>query len=53
MTNDIAGHAYLENFALNIFLGADNEDRDGRANKYVPILTAEPPHAPSTLPRSS
>mgnify|MGYP002715120124 FL=1 len=35
VTNDTAGYAYLENFALNIFLGADNEDREGRATKYV------------------
>ncbi|WFC96133.1 hypothetical protein MBRA1_002789 [Malassezia brasiliensis] len=34
VNNDTAGYAYLENFALNIFLGADNEDREGRATKY-------------------
>lgn len=33
VTDDAAGQAYVENFALNIFLGADNEDREGRASR--------------------
>lgn len=53
VTNDTVGHAYLENFALNIFLGADNQDRDGRATKYVVVLTPEIPRARSTPPHSS
>lgn len=34
MTNDAIGQTYIENFALQIFLGADNEDRDGKATRY-------------------
>jgi len=30
---DIAGQAYIENFALLVFDSADAEDRAGRANK--------------------
>ncbi|KAI8984716.1 Vta1 like-domain-containing protein [Mycotypha africana] len=33
ITNDIVAYAYVENFALKIFLNADNEDRAGKANK--------------------
>lgn len=36
VTNEAAGAAYMENFALKIFLGADNEDRAGKASKCVP-----------------
>lgn len=32
-TSDEAGSAYIENFALKVFLQADNEDRAGKANK--------------------
>ncbi len=31
--NDIIGFAHVENFALKIFLNADNEDRNGQASK--------------------
>lgn len=30
-----AAYDYIENQALAIFLGADTEDREGRAAKYV------------------
>ncbi|CAG8556622.1 1103_t:CDS:2 [Paraglomus brasilianum] len=33
LTNDIAGSAYVENFALKIFINADNEDRLGKASR--------------------
>ncbi|CAG8528857.1 4620_t:CDS:2 [Diversispora eburnea] len=33
VTNDIAGEAYVENFALKVFLNADNEDRAGKASR--------------------
>jgi vacuolar protein sorting-associated protein VTA1 len=29
------GYAHIENFALKIFLNADNEDRAGKASKWV------------------
>lgn len=31
VTNKIAGQAYVENFALKVFAGADDEDRAGKA----------------------
>jgi vacuolar protein sorting-associated protein VTA1 len=31
--DDIVAKAYVENVALKVFAGADNEDRTGRANK--------------------
>lgn len=36
ITDEAAGSAYVENFAMNVFLQADNEDRQGKANKWVP-----------------
>ncbi|KAI9477983.1 MAG: Vta1 like-domain-containing protein [Benjaminiella poitrasii] len=33
ITDDLVGYAHVENFALKIFLKADNEDRNGKANK--------------------
>ncbi|RCH90170.1 hypothetical protein CU097_011928 [Rhizopus azygosporus] len=33
VTNDLVGYAHIENFALKIFLNADNEDRAGKASK--------------------
>jgi vacuolar protein sorting-associated protein VTA1 len=33
VTNEVAGQAYVENFALNVFSGADDEDRAGKATK--------------------
>ncbi|KAI9278037.1 Vta1 like-domain-containing protein [Sporodiniella umbellata] len=33
ITNDLVGYAHVENFALKIFLNADNEDRAGKASK--------------------
>jgi vacuolar protein sorting-associated protein VTA1 len=33
VTNEAAGSAYVENFALKIFMGADNDDRGGAAGK--------------------
>ena len=30
-----ASAAYVENFALRVFAGADNEDRNGNITKYV------------------
>lgn len=34
IVNDTIGYAHVENFALKIFLSADNEDRNGQASKY-------------------
>ncbi|SHO78636.1 Uncharacterized protein MSYG_2983 [Malassezia sympodialis ATCC 42132] len=33
VTNDAIGQTYIENFALQIFLGADNEEREGKASR--------------------
>ncbi|KAI9268391.1 Vta1 like-domain-containing protein [Helicostylum pulchrum] len=33
ITDDLVGYAHVENFALKIFLNADNEDRSGKASK--------------------
>jgi len=35
VTNEIAGQAYVENFALRVFNGADDEDRAGKAMPSV------------------
>ncbi|OAD80763.1 hypothetical protein PHYBLDRAFT_104637 [Phycomyces blakesleeanus NRRL 1555(-)] len=35
IVDDIVGYAHVENFALKVFLNADNEDRSGNASKYV------------------
>lgn len=35
VTNKVAGQAYVENFALQVFNRADDEDRAGRATKCV------------------
>ncbi|CBQ71857.1 conserved hypothetical protein [Sporisorium reilianum SRZ2] len=36
VTNDAASSAYVENFALKVFVGADNEDRAGKATRATP-----------------
>ncbi|KAI8883633.1 DUF605-domain-containing protein [Backusella circina FSU 941] len=33
ITDDLVGYAHVENFALKIFINADNEDRAGKASK--------------------
>ncbi|ETS62865.1 hypothetical protein PaG_02623 [Moesziomyces aphidis] len=33
VTNDAASSAYVENFALKVFVGADNQDRAGKATR--------------------
>jgi vacuolar protein sorting-associated protein VTA1 len=33
ITDEAAGSAYVENFAIKVFLQADDEDRAGRASK--------------------
>ncbi|KAL0088430.1 Vta1 like-domain-containing protein [Phycomyces blakesleeanus] len=33
IVDDIVGYAHVENFALKVFLNADNEDRSGNASK--------------------
>lgn len=33
VTNEAAGAAHVENFALKVFMSADNDDRDGIAGK--------------------
>ncbi|RKP02351.1 hypothetical protein CXG81DRAFT_10897, partial [Caulochytrium protostelioides] len=33
VANDLVGYAHVENFALRIFMAADNEDRAGRASR--------------------
>ena len=35
ITNEMAAQAYLENYALKVFLWADGQDRAGIFNKYV------------------
>lgn len=35
VTNDTVGHAYIENFAYQVFLKADDQDRAGQATRYV------------------
>jgi len=35
VTSEAAGSAFVENFALKVFLSADNEDRAGNAGKYA------------------
>ena len=39
--NEIVGQAHLENYALKLFLYADNEDRAGQFGKYVAICTSQ------------
>ena len=34
LRNDVVGQSHVENYALKVFLYADNEDRAGRFNKY-------------------
>ena len=34
---EVAGVAYVENFALKVFAAADNEDRRGEATRYRPV----------------
>ncbi|KAI8333712.1 Vta1 like-domain-containing protein [Chlamydoabsidia padenii] len=33
ISDDLVGYAHVENFALKVFLSADNEDRSGKATK--------------------
>jgi vacuolar protein sorting-associated protein VTA1 len=33
VTNEAAGAAYIENFALKVFMSADNDDRNGTSGK--------------------
>ena len=33
VTNEAAGAAYVENFALKVFMSADNDDRSGNTGK--------------------
>lgn len=33
VNSEAAGAAYVENFALKVFMGADNEDRSGATGK--------------------
>ena len=37
--NEIAGAAYVENFALRVFTSAYNEDRAAKATKYESCIT--------------
>jgi len=36
---EAASAAYVENFALKVFFNADQEDRSGRATRYVLLCT--------------
>lgn len=38
ISNDVVGIAHVDNFAMKIFTAADNEDRAGRATKFVKLL---------------
>jgi len=40
--NEIVGQAHLENYALKLFLFADNEDRAARFGKYVAFHVPTP-----------
>lgn len=42
VTNEIAGQAYVENFALRVFNGADDEDRAGKATPSVQLQRQRP-----------
>lgn len=33
VTNEAVGAAYIENFALKVFMSADNDDRAGKTGK--------------------
>jgi vacuolar protein sorting-associated protein VTA1 len=35
VTNEVAGSAYVENFALKIFVSADNDERKGKYDRWV------------------
>lgn len=35
ITSEIAAQAYLENYALKLFVWADNMDRSSNFNKYI------------------
>lgn len=35
VTNEVAGAGYVENFALKVFMSADNDDRNGITGKYA------------------
>lgn len=52
--SETVAYAYVENFALRIFLGADNEDRQGHATRYAfHVLTlAGPQRKPLSRPPS-
>ena len=41
--DEAASAAYIENFALRIFVSADNEDRSGSATRCVSITCSDPP----------
>jgi vacuolar protein sorting-associated protein VTA1 len=38
ITSEVVGQAHMENYALKVFLFADNEDRASRFNKYNIVL---------------
>lgn len=38
VANEAAGAAHVENFALKVFMNADNEDRAGNTGKWVSTL---------------
>ena len=40
VTNEAAGAAYIENFALKVFMSADNDDRAGITGKSVGLVIA-------------
>lgn len=44
VTNEAAGAAYVQNFALKVFMGADNDDRNGITGKYVSHRLYSSPH---------
>lgn len=37
VANEAAGAAHVENFALKVFMNADNSDRSGDTGKWVPL----------------
>lgn len=40
ITDDNVASAYVENFALKVFIQADNEDRNGKATRSVLVAVA-------------
>ena len=40
VNNEASGAGYVENFALKVFMSADNDDRGGNTGKWVELFAA-------------